>query len=115
MPQGTCGEHLAHGSMLKSHEKKLDDHDDELDKVESEQSEMRVVMQRITDLCEFSQKLIAQHDSAIARHEERIHALEDKPANDAKRIKDAALASVGGAIGTGLIATFAVAISKTIS
>ena len=61
-------------------------------------------MQKLTAIEEQNSKIFARHDRMLAEHDQRISAIADQPARDAKRIKDSALGAVGGAIGTGVIA-----------
>lgn len=115
MVSAFCPDHQAHKDKLLAHDKRLDSHSRAIDEAEDERHSMELAIQKIADLEELTKLRIDQNDAALEKHEQRIQALEDRPANDAKRIKDAALASVGGAIGTGIIGLVAIAASKTIS
>ncbi len=115
MPNSFCQEHKAHEQSITAHEKRLNSHGERLDEAANERKQMEVMMQRLIDLSEYAQKRIDQHAIDLKRHEDRINALEEKPGTDAERIKNAALGSIGGALGTGLMACILLAVSKTIS
>lgn len=98
-----CPDHAAHKHALERHEKQINAHSAQIDEEHNGLHQIEIAIQRLTDLTEYTQKRIDQSDTALAKHEERIQALEDQPANDARRVKEAALAALGGAIGTGVI------------
>lgn len=115
MPSTHCQSHAGHEQSIAAHEKRLNAQSRKLNEAAEERKQMTVMMQRLIDLSEYAQRRIDQHAADLKHHEDRIHALEEKPAADAQKVKNAALGSIGGAIGTGIIACFALAISKTIS
>lgn len=115
MPNSFCPSHAAHKQSIEAHEKRLNAHSEKLDDAAEERKQMKVMMQRLIDLSEYAQKRIDQHAADLKHHEDRIHALEEKPASDVQKVKNAVLASIGGALGAGLIACLTLALSKTIS
>lgn len=108
MESAHCPEHSAHDQMITSHEQRLNE-------AATERKQMEVMMQRLIDLSEYAQKRIDQHATDLKRHEERINALEEKPMEDAQKVKNAVLGSIGGALGTGLVGIVVFALSKSIS
>lgn len=111
MPYDFCPDHSAHEHALERHEQRLNSHSEQLDAVKEERHEIEVMMQRLIDLSEYAQKRIDQHAVDLERHEKRIQELEEQPVKDIRRIKEAALGAVGGAIGTGVIGLIAIALT----
>ncbi len=115
MPNSFCQEHRAHEQSLQAHGKRLDAHGERLDEEREERKQMEVMMQRLIDLSEYAQQRIDQHALDLKRPEDRINALEDRPAADAERIKNAALGSIGGALGTAIMVAILLAMNQTIT
>lgn len=115
MTNESCPDHKAHGEAIERHEQLLNEQGRRIGEEREARHSMELAIQKLTDLEEYAQKRIDQNDKALEKHEERIQALEDRPVNDAKRVKDAALAAVGGAIGTGAIGMMALLASKTVN
>lgn len=114
MPYEFCQDHKEHARAIKVHDERLKSHSADIDKQREDQFEIRIAIQRLVDIQAQMQSLIEQNEKALARQDDRIAALEDQPANDAKRIKDAALAAIGGAIGTAVIALVVLALVQSV-
>lgn len=114
MPIEFCQDHNEHARAIKAHDKRLDSHSAALDNAKQEQFEIRIAIQRLTDIQQQMQSLIEQNEQALARQDERISALEDAPANDARRIKDAVLSAIGGSIGTGVVTLIVFSLMKSL-
>lgn len=114
MPSEFCQDHSEHAHAIKHHDTRLDKHSENLDELKEGQFDLRLNVQKLTDIEEQNSKIFARHDRMLAEHDQRISAIEDQPARDAKQIKDSALGAVGGAIGTGVIALIVLALVRSI-
>ena len=109
-----CSEHSEHQRAISAHDKRLDRHSQQLDDAKDERFELRMNLQKVTDVESKIAGVVDRLERGQANHEERITALEEQPARDAKRIKDSALGAFGGAIGTGVIALIVLALVNSI-
>lgn len=114
MPSEFCQDHSEHARAIKHHDTRLDKHSENLDELKEGQFDLRLNVQKLTDIEEQNSKIFARHDRMLTEHDQRISAIEDQPARDAKRIKDSALGAVGGAIGTGVIALIVLALVRSV-
>lgn len=109
-----CQDHSEHARAISHHDTRLDKHSETLDELKEGQFDLRLNVQKLTDIEEQNSKIFVRHDRMLAEHDQRISAIEDQPARDAKRIKDSALGAVGGAIGTGVIALIVLALVRSV-
>ncbi len=107
MQKDHCLDHAAHDRAITVHDRRLNEHGHQID-------DMALILQKLSDIEEQNAARILQAQERLDAQAERINALEQQPAADAKRIKDAALAAVGGAVGTSLVAVLSIAISKSL-
>ncbi len=114
MADDFCAEHSAHARAIRAHDERLDSHSRQLDSQLEGLHAMELALQKLTDIEQQNQVLINQNAAKLADIGERVDALEDAPARDAKRLRDAAVGAIGGAIGTGIVGGIAVAISNAI-
>lgn len=109
-----CQDHSEHARAISHHDTRLDKHSETLDELKEGQFDLRLNVQKLTDIETQNSEIFARHDHMLAEHDQRISAIEDQPVNDVKRIKDYALSAFGGAIGTGLIALLVLALVRSI-
>lgn len=109
-----CLDHSEHARAISHHDTRLDKHSETLDELKESQFDLRLNVQKLTDIETQNSEIFARHDHMLAEHDHRISAIEDQPARDIKRVKDYVLSAFGGALGTGLIALFVFALTKSI-
>ncbi|HJI81577.1 MAG TPA: hypothetical protein OIM20_07625 [Eggerthellaceae bacterium] len=109
-----CPDHSEHNRAIAQHDKRLDKHSESIDDIKDDQSEMKLNLQKLTDIEKQNSEIFARHDRMLADHDQRISAIEDQPIKDVQRIKDYVLSAFGGAIGTGLIALLVLALVRSI-
>lgn len=102
-----CQDHTAHRQAIERNNNRLDSHSKQIDAVKDEQVSMQILLQKLTDIQ-------GQNTTLLAELEQRVSDLEEQPVKAVQRIKDAALAAFGGAIGTGLIALIVLALVRSI-
>lgn len=107
MSSDFCSDHSAHQRAIDVHDHRLNSHGRQLD-------DFSVILQRLTDIEDQNAKRIGQAQQRLDNHSRRIDALEDQPANDAKRVKDAALAAIGGAVGAAIVGGIAISVAQSI-
>ena len=109
-----CQDHSEHARAITHHDNRLDKHSETLDELKEGQFDLRLNVQKLTDIETQNSEIFARHDHMLAEHDHRISAIEDQPARDIKRVKDYVLSAFGGALGTGLIALFVFALTNSI-
>ena len=95
-----CPDHSAHAQAIDRSDKRLNSHGEKIDA-------MQVAIQKLTDIQ-------GQNTALVTDLERRVSDLEDQPVKAIKRVKDAALAALGGALGTGMIALVVLALINSI-
>ena len=114
MPSEFCQEHSEHQRAIRNHDQRLDKHSDNIDEIKEDQFDLRLNLQKLSDIESQNSEIFARHDRMLAEHDQRISAIEDSPAQDAKRLKDSALGAIGGAVGTGVVALIVLALVQSI-
>lgn len=109
-----CPAHSAHARAIEHHDERLAAHARQIDEAVEARHQIEMALAKLTAIEEQNQQRIDLAEQRIARHSERLDALESQPAMDAKRVKDAALAAFGGAVGTGAVVMVAAAITQSI-
>lgn len=109
-----CPDHSEHSRAIRHHDSRLDKHSATLDELREDQFDLRLNLQKLSDIEGKTNEILSRQDSRLDNHEERISNIEDQPARDIKRVKDYVLSAFGGALGTGLIALFVFALTKSI-
>lgn len=95
-----CQDHTAHQQALDRSDRRLNSYSEKIDA-------MQVAIQKLTDIQ-------GQNTALVTDLERRVSSLEDQPVKAIQRIKDAALAALGGALGTGMIALVVLALINSI-
>ena len=109
-----CPDHSEHSRAIKHHDSRLDKHSTTLDELREDQFDLRLNLQKLSDIAGNTSELLLSQASRLDNHEERLSNIEDQPARDIKRVKDYVLSAFGGALGTGLIALFVLALTNSI-
>lgn len=107
MPSEFCSDHTAHKQAIARNEKRLDSHSKQISDVKDNQANLQLIVQKLTDIQ-------GQNTTLLAELEQRVSAIEEQPIKTVQRVKDAALAAFGGAIGTGLIALLVLALIRSV-